>query len=96
MCIVYNIFSTLPRRPFHSTRTLEENRPYVNVKFCVRLGVNQGAVLSSLFFVILLKAFSMVFHTDCSLQLLHADDLMIFTMEALLVMVEKLKLFIFY
>ena len=55
----------------------------------MRPGVNQGAVLSSLFFVILLKALSMAFRTDCSLQLLHADDLMIFTMEALLVKVEN-------
>ena len=57
----------------------------------MRLGVNQGAVLSSLFFVILLKALSMAFRTDCSLQLLHADDLMIFTIEALMVKVEKWK-----
>ena len=45
--------------------------------FDVRVGVHQGSVLNPLLFVIVLEALSMELRTDCSWEILNADDLMV-------------------
>ena len=45
--------------------------------FDVRVGVYQGSILSSLFFVIVLETLFLEFRTDCSWGILYADDLIV-------------------
>ena len=47
------------------------------MEFGVRVGVNEGSVLSQILFIIVLEALSREFRTGFPWELLNADDLMI-------------------
>ena len=60
-------------------------------EFEVKVGVDQGSVLSPLLFIIVLEALSREFRTSCPWELLYTDDLVLIA-ETLDLLMEKLKL----
>ena len=68
------------------------NNSYSDV-FNVQAGVHQGSLLSPFLSIIVLEALSREFQTDCSWQLLYADDLVIIadTMDELLYKLDLWK-----
>ena len=60
------------RRSMHVSWNLSE-------EFSVKVGVHQGSCLSPLLFITVLEALSQEFHTECPLEKLYADDLVIIT-----------------
>jgi len=59
--------------------------------FGVRVGVNQGSVLSPLVFVIVLEAFSREFKEGLPIKLLYDDNLVVFMVETEGLLMDKIQ-----